>query len=54
MAKYIDVNQLKGYIKADNPGKLVPLKDGWYNTGDVVEVETPSGVIGVKILEIKK
>ena len=30
---------MKGYIKADNPGKLVPLQDGWYNTGDVVEVD---------------
>ena len=32
-------NVMKGYIKADNPGKIVPLEDGWYNTGDVVEVD---------------
>ncbi|MBO4956933.1 MAG: AMP-binding protein [Rickettsiales bacterium] len=32
-------NIMKGYIKAGNPGKIVPLKDGWYNTGDVVEVD---------------
>ena len=23
----------------DNPGVLVPLKDGWYHTGDVVDID---------------
>lgn len=32
-------NVMLGYYLAENPGKLVPLKDGWYNTGDVVEVD---------------
>ncbi|RKQ69031.1 acyl-[acyl-carrier-protein]-phospholipid O-acyltransferase/long-chain-fatty-acid--[acyl-carrier-protein] ligase [Litorimonas taeanensis] len=32
-------NIMKGYISADNPGKLVPLKDGWHNTGDVVSID---------------
>lgn len=32
-------NIMKGYIKADNPGKVIPLQDGWYNTGDVVEID---------------
>lgn len=32
-------NVMKGYIMPDNPGVLVPLKDGWYHTGDVVEID---------------
>lgn len=32
-------NIMMGYIMADNPGVLVPLKDGWYHTGDVVEID---------------
>lgn len=32
-------NIMKGYIMPDNPGVLVPLKDGWYSTGDVVEID---------------
>lgn len=32
-------NVLKGYYYSDNPGVLVPPKDGWYNTGDVVEID---------------
>ncbi|MBO4294471.1 MAG: AMP-binding protein [Alphaproteobacteria bacterium] len=32
-------NIMKGYMYADNPGVLVPVKDGWYHTGDVVEVD---------------
>jgi acyl-[acyl-carrier-protein]-phospholipid O-acyltransferase/long-chain-fatty-acid--[acyl-carrier-protein] ligase len=32
-------NVMKGYIYADNPGVLVAPKDGWYHTGDVVEVD---------------
>jgi len=31
-------NIMKGYISPDNPGQLVPLKDGWHDTGDVVSV----------------
>ena len=30
---------MAGYIMPDNPGVLVPLKDGWYHTGDVVEID---------------
>jgi len=29
-------NIMKGYISPENPGQLIPLKDGWHNTGDVV------------------
>ena len=32
-------NIMLGYIMADNPGVLVPPKDGWYHTGDVVEID---------------
>lgn len=32
-------NIMMGYYMPDNPGVLVPLKDGWYHTGDVVEVD---------------
>lgn len=32
-------NVMNGYIMPDNPGVLVPLEGGWYNTGDVVEID---------------
>lgn len=32
-------NIMLGYIMPDNPGVMVPLKDGWYHTGDVVEID---------------
>ena len=32
-------NIMKGYIYADNPGVVVPVEDGWYHTGDVVEID---------------
>lgn len=32
-------NVMLGYYLSDNPGVLVPLKNGWYNTGDVVEMD---------------
>lgn len=32
-------NVMIGYIMPDNPGVLVPLEDGWYHTGDVVEID---------------
>lgn len=32
-------NIMMGYIMPDNPGVLVPLKDGWYHTGDVVDID---------------
>jgi acyl-[acyl-carrier-protein]-phospholipid O-acyltransferase/long-chain-fatty-acid--[acyl-carrier-protein] ligase len=28
-----------GYYLPENPGVLVPPKDGWYHTGDVVEID---------------
>ncbi len=32
-------NIMKGYISPEAPGVLVPLADGWHNTGDVVSVD---------------
>ncbi|GAA0582701.1 AMP-binding protein [Rhizomicrobium electricum] len=32
-------NLMLGYIKADQPGVIQPVKDGWYNTGDVVSLD---------------
>lgn len=32
-------NVMLGYMYHDNPGIIVPPEDGWYHTGDVVEVD---------------
>lgn len=32
-------NVMLGYYLADNPGTLVPPMDGWYDTGDIVNVD---------------
>ena len=32
-------NIMKGYIRPDAPGQVVPLADGWHDTGDVVSVD---------------
>lgn len=32
-------NVMAGYIFADHPGVLVPPHNGWYHTGDVVEID---------------
>jgi acyl-[acyl-carrier-protein]-phospholipid O-acyltransferase/long-chain-fatty-acid--[acyl-carrier-protein] ligase len=33
-------NVMLGYLRADNPGLLEPLPDDWYDTGDIVEIDT--------------
>jgi len=33
------LNIMLGYVKADKPGVIQPPEDGWYNTGDVVQVD---------------
>lgn len=33
-------NVMLGYLRAENPGLLEPLKDGWYDTGDIVSLDT--------------
>lgn len=40
-------NIMLGYIKSDNPGQIVPPKDGWYDTGDIVDVDS-DGFIFIK------
>jgi len=40
-------NIMQGYIKPDAPGKIVPLEDGWYNTGDVVAIDD-EGFIAIR------
>lgn len=32
-------NIMLGYLRTENPGKLIPLQHGWYDTGDIVEVD---------------
>ena len=33
-------NVFKGYIYADKPLEIVPPKDGWYDTGDIVKIDS--------------
>lgn len=40
-------NVMKGYLLADQPGILIPLKDGWYETGDVVAIDE-NGFVTIK------
>lgn len=32
-------NVMQGYLSTDNPGKLVPLGDGWHDTGDIASID---------------
>jgi acyl-[acyl-carrier-protein]-phospholipid O-acyltransferase/long-chain-fatty-acid--[acyl-carrier-protein] ligase len=40
-------NIMMGYYLYDNPGVLQPPADGWYNTGDIVDVDT-QGFVHIK------
>ena len=40
-------NVMLGYLRAENPGVLEPLPDGWYDTGDIVTIDT-AGFITIK------
>jgi acyl-[acyl-carrier-protein]-phospholipid O-acyltransferase / long-chain-fatty-acid--[acyl-carrier-protein] ligase len=32
-------NVMLGYLRADNPGVIEPPPDGWYDTGDIVDID---------------
>jgi acyl-[acyl-carrier-protein]-phospholipid O-acyltransferase/long-chain-fatty-acid--[acyl-carrier-protein] ligase len=36
-----------GYLRAENPGVLIPPADGWYDTGDIVALDA-DGFITIK------
>ncbi|WP_428897883.1 acyltransferase [Parelusimicrobium proximum] len=40
-------NVMLGYLRADNPGVIEPLKDGWYDTGDIITVDD-DGFVQIK------
>ena len=40
-------NVMLGYMKSDNPGKLQPAKDHWYDTGDIVSIDS-DGFISIQ------
>jgi acyl-[acyl-carrier-protein]-phospholipid O-acyltransferase/long-chain-fatty-acid--[acyl-carrier-protein] ligase len=40
-------NIMLGYIRPDAPGKIVPPKDGWYDTGDIVAIDE-EGFIAIR------
>jgi acyl-[acyl-carrier-protein]-phospholipid O-acyltransferase / long-chain-fatty-acid--[acyl-carrier-protein] ligase len=40
-------NVMVGYLKAENPGVIEPLVDGWHDTGDIVEIDV-DGFIAIK------
>src|SRR6201989_3638993 len=40
-------NVMLGYLRAENPGVLEPLTDGWHDTGDIVAIDS-AGFITIK------
>lgn len=40
-------NVMQGYMKADAPAKVQPLKSKWYDTGDIVEIDE-NGFVTIK------
>lgn len=40
-------NIMLGYLKQDAPGEIIPPKEGWYETGDIVDIDV-EGFITIK------
>jgi acyl-[acyl-carrier-protein]-phospholipid O-acyltransferase/long-chain-fatty-acid--[acyl-carrier-protein] ligase len=40
-------NVMLGYLRAENPGVLEPPVDGWYDTGDIVDIDA-EGFVTIK------
>src|SRR5919204_861658 len=40
-------NVMLGYLRAENPGVLEPLAEGWHDTGDIVSIDA-AGFITIK------
>ena len=40
-------NVMLGYIRPENPGVIVPVEDGWHDTGDVVSIDA-DGYISIR------
>ncbi|VAX05779.1 Lysophospholipid transporter LplT / 2-acylglycerophosphoethanolamine acyltransferase / Acyl-[acyl-carrier-protein] synthetase [hydrothermal vent metagenome] len=40
-------NIMLGYMKADNPGVLQPLVDGWHDSGDIVHIDN-DGYVSIR------
>jgi acyl-[acyl-carrier-protein]-phospholipid O-acyltransferase / long-chain-fatty-acid--[acyl-carrier-protein] ligase len=40
-------NVMLGYLRAENPGVLEPVTDGWHDTGDIVTIDS-QGFIAIK------
>jgi acyl-[acyl-carrier-protein]-phospholipid O-acyltransferase / long-chain-fatty-acid--[acyl-carrier-protein] ligase len=40
-------NVMLGYIRPEHPGQIVPVEDGWHDTGDVVSIDE-EGFIAIK------
>ena len=40
-------NVMLGYLRAENPGVLEPPADGWYDTGDIVDIDA-DGFVTIK------
>lgn len=40
-------NVMAGYLHSDNPGIIQPLLKGWYDTGDIVQIDK-SGFLSIK------
>lgn len=40
-------NVMRGYLRPDAPGEVIPLHDGWHDTGDIVSVDE-DGYIAIR------